>query len=83
MLVLEDPNHCQLCVPRCHGRDSVLLSIPQQKWKIQENREPVTVDEEQDGKEGMDSSLRDDVCIEAVAEVDGVDIVTVALQLAR
>lgn len=52
-----------------------LLSIPKQKWKIQENRKPVTVDE-QDGKEGVNSGFRDDVRVETVAEVDGVDVVT-------
>jgi hypothetical protein len=58
-------------------RITILLSIPQQEWKIQENREPVTVDEKQDGKEGVDSGFRDDIGVEAVAEVDGVDIITV------
>jgi len=53
-----------------------LLSVPQQKWKIQENRKPVTVDEKQDGKEGVDSGFRDDVRVEAVAEVNRVDVVT-------
>lgn len=58
-------------------RIRILLSIPQQEWEIQKNGKPVTVDEEQNGKESVDGGFRYDVGVEAVAEIDGVDVVTI------
>ena len=58
----------------------VLLPIPHQQRQIQQHRDPVPVYEEQDRQECVHASLRDDVHVEAVAEVDGVDVV--AFQIA-
>jgi hypothetical protein len=54
----------------------ILLSIPSQQRQIQHERNPVPVDQEQEGQKCVDGGFRDNVGVEAVAEVDGVDIVT-------
>ena len=56
---------------------SALLSIPSEQRQIEDQSNPVTVDEEKDGQEGLDGSFGDDVGVEAVAEVDRVDVVAV------
>jgi hypothetical protein len=64
------------CVP--HNVDwsrGVLLSVPGQQRQIQDQGDPVSIDEEQESQEGVDSGFGDDVCVEAVAEIDGVDVV--------
>ena len=61
---------------RCEGGIYILLSIPRDEGQIKDEREPVTVDEEEEGKEAVDGGLGDDVGVEAVAKVDGVDVVT-------
>jgi len=53
-----------------------LLRIPRQERKVEENRKPVTVDQEKYGEKSVDGGFGDDVGVEAVAEVDGVDVVT-------
>jgi hypothetical protein len=78
ILLFVSIRFCMKDMPRI----AILLSVPQQKWKIQENRKPVTVDEKQDGKEGVDCGFRDDVRVKTVAEVNRVDVVTVVVWLA-
>lgn len=58
------------------GRD-VLLRIEGEERQVQDDRKPVAVDHKQEGQESVDSGFGDDVGVEAVAEVDGVDVVTV------
>jgi len=53
-----------------------LLRVPCQEGQVQEEGQPVSVDEKEDSEEAMDGGFRDDVGVEAVAEVDGVDVVT-------
>jgi len=53
-----------------------LLRIPCQERQIQEQSQPISVDEEECGKEGVYSGFGDDVCVETVAEIDGVDVIT-------
>jgi len=52
------------------------LSIPYQEWEVQQKRNPVSVDEEKESEAGVDGGFGDDIVVESVAEVDGVDIVT-------
>lgn len=54
----------------------VLFCVPSQQRQVQDQRNPVPIDEEEEGKERMDGGFGDDVGVEAVAEVDGVDVVT-------
>lgn len=58
------------------GHMLILLDVPAQKREVKDERQPVTVDEEHEGEEAMDGSLGDDVGVQTVAEVDGVDVVT-------
>ena len=53
----------------------ILLSIPNDQRQVQQQRQPVAVDEEQGGEESVDAGFGDDVHVKAVTEVDGVDVV--------
>jgi len=55
---------------------NVLLDIPAEEGEVEDQRQPVAVDEEQKGEEAMDGHLGDNVSIEPVAKVDRVDVVT-------
>jgi hypothetical protein len=57
------------------GQVGVLLCVPGQKRQVQDKRHPVAVDQEQDSQESVDTGLGDDVHVEAVAQVDRVDVV--------
>jgi hypothetical protein len=57
------------------GYGDVLLRVPSQERQVENERHPVSVDQEQDGQECVDTGLRDDVHVEAVAQVDRVDVV--------
>ena len=69
------------------GRESgelecnVLLRIERQQRQVQNNSKPVSIDDEEEGQESVNSGFGDNVGVETVAEVNGVDIVT-ANQLA-
>jgi len=52
-----------------------LLSVPCQQRQIQDQCDPVSVDKEEEGQEGVYGGLGDDVCVQAVAQVNGVDVV--------
>jgi hypothetical protein len=54
-----------------------LLDIPCNQGQVEDQGQPVSVDKEQEGQEPMDGNFRDDVRVEAVAEVDRVDVVAV------
>jgi hypothetical protein len=54
----------------------VLLGVEQNERQVQHDGEPVPVDDEEEGQEGVDSGFGDDVRIETVAKVDGVDVIT-------
>jgi hypothetical protein len=53
----------------------VLLRVPCKEGQVENERHPVAVDQEQDSQESVDTGLRDDVHVEAVAQVDRVDVV--------
>jgi hypothetical protein len=53
----------------------ILLAVPCQQWQVQNERDPVSIDKEKEGKESVYGSFRDDVGVETVAEVDRVDVV--------
>lgn len=68
----EGKDRCGRQVTRCVY---VLLPVPRHEGQVQNQRQPVAVDEEQQGKESVDAGLRHYVHVEAVAQVDGVDVV--------
>jgi hypothetical protein len=74
VVLLENPASVSLSSFRPRY-SHVLLSIPRQEGQIQDERDPVPVDEEQEGQESVNGGLGDDVGVQAVAEVDGVDVV--------
>ena len=54
----------------------VLLDVPSKEGEVQDEWDPVAIDEEEEGQESMDGGFGDDVGVEAVAKVDGINIVT-------
>ena len=60
---------------------NILLSIPNDHRQVQHQRNPISIDEEQEREERVDGGFRDDVSVEAIAQIDGVDVVAVAYQL--
>lgn len=56
-----------------------LLDVPSEERQVENQRQPVTVDKEQEGEEAVDSGFGDNVGVKSVAEVDRVDVV--ALQI--
>jgi hypothetical protein len=52
-----------------------LLGIVSKQRQVEDQRQPVSVDEEQERHESVDGDFGDDVGVEAVAEVNGVDVV--------
>jgi hypothetical protein len=58
-------------------KEGVLLDVEREKRQIKQKRNPVAVDKEEEGQEAMDRGFWNDVCIEAIAEVNGIDIVAV------
>jgi len=57
-----------------------LLDVPDQQRQVEYQREPISVDKEEECQKSVHGGLGDDVGVEAVAEVDGVDVV--AFQIA-
>ena len=56
---------------------NILLNVKCNKWQIEQKRNPVSVDKEKESQEAVNSRFRDNVCVETIAEVDRVDIITV------
>lgn len=54
---------------------NVLLCVPGQERQVEDERHPVAVDQEQNSEECVDTGLGDDVHVEAVAQIDRVDVV--------
>jgi hypothetical protein len=57
-----------------------LLRIERQERQVQQDREPVAIDDEEEGQERVDGSLGNDVGIQAVAQVDRVDVVAARIR---
>jgi hypothetical protein len=60
---------------------NVLLRVPGKKGQVKDKRHPVAVDQEQDSQESVDTGLRDDVHVQAVAEIDRVDVVAFQVRI--
>lgn len=54
---------------------NLLLGVPGDEGEVDGNRQPVAIDEEEESQEPVDSGFRDDVRVQAVAEIDRVDVV--------
>ena len=78
------PYHNSFQTPQCelileYGvcEEHVLLDVKSEERKIEQERNPVPIDKEEEGQEAMDGSFGYNVCVETVAEIDRVDVVTV------
>ena len=54
-----------------------LLDVVSKQRQVEDQRQPVSVDQEQERQESVDGDFGDDVRVEAVAEVYRVDVVAV------
>ena len=54
----------------------LLLRVPGEQRQVQDQSNPVSVDQEQESQDGVYGSLGNDVGVETVAEVNWVDVVT-------
>jgi len=57
----------------------ILVDVISHERKVEDEGDPVAVDEKEECEEAMDGCFWDDVCVQAVAEIDWVDIVTVGI----
>lgn len=57
-----------------------LVNVVSEERQVEDERDPVAVDQEQEGEETVDGCFRDDVGVQAVAEVDWVDVVAAGCQ---
>jgi hypothetical protein len=57
----------------------ILFDVPAKERQVENERHPVTVDEEEEGQETVHSSLGDDIGVESVAEVNGVNVITITI----
>jgi hypothetical protein len=55
----------------------ILLYVEREEGQVEQKCDPVPVDKEKECQEPMHSSFGDNVCVETVAEVDWIDIITV------
>lgn len=80
VLVLVDPVERAVVLVGLHhggaGRTALLLSVERQQRQVQDDGDPVAIDDEQEGQESVNGGLGHNVGVEAVAEVNGVDVVT-------
>jgi hypothetical protein len=58
------------------ARANVLLHIECQKRQVEHERQPVPINQKQDSQESVNSRLRNNVCVKAVAQIDGIDVIT-------
>ena len=80
VLALKDPagSHMSIRCPRAAfacSFEHVLLPVVGGKWQIENESQPVSIDQEEEGQEGVNSSFGDDIGIQTVAEIDRVDVV--------
>lgn len=57
------------------SRVYALLDVVSEERQVEDKRKPVSIDQKQKRQESMDGDFGDDVRVETVAEVDGVDVV--------
>jgi len=60
-----------------------LLCIPREHGQVEDECNPVSVDQEHEGEETMHGSFWDDVRVETVAEIDRVNVVAVMKRVSR
>jgi hypothetical protein len=81
MLVVEDPKWQQVSNTRLDHRPEVeynsLLSVEGKERQVQNDSQPIPVNHEEESQESVNSGFRDDVGIQAVTEINRVDVITV------
>ena len=55
----------------------VLLRVESQQRQIKNQRQPVSVDKEEESQEAMNGGFRDDISVETMTQFDGINVVTV------
>lgn len=77
MGVVDDSEHLLVLLLRFRALKavSILLGIVPKQRQVENEGKPVSVDQEQEGKESVNSDFGDDIRVEAVAKIDRVDVV--------
>lgn len=78
--VVDNPKVGALAVvgedaPERRHEPSLLLNIPGEERQVEDQGQPVAVNQEQEREKTVDGGFRNDVGVETVAEVNGVDVV--------
>jgi hypothetical protein len=63
------------------GCGDSLLRIPPQKRQVQQQRQPIPIDKEQNRQESVNAGFGDNVHVQAVAEVDRVNVVAFEIRV--
>jgi hypothetical protein len=80
MLVVEDPKWqvSNMCLDqRPEVGCNSLLSVEGKERQVQNDSQPIPVNHEEESQDSVNSGFRDDVGIQAVAEINRVDVITV------
>lgn len=64
-------------------KTALLLSIERQQRQVQDDGDPVAIDDEQEGQESVNGGFGNNVGVEAVAQINGVDVVTAGANRVR
>lgn len=80
VLIIQNPTEspCQSMSQVSKFELDLLLCVESQERQVQQQCQPVSVDQKEESQECVNGSFGNDVGVEAVAEIDGIDIVTVA-----
>lgn len=76
MLLVNYSVQSQITLSQYLDHNHALLSIVSNKRQIQKQRQPISIYQEKEGEKGLNSGFGDNVRVEAIAEIDGIDIVT-------
>lgn len=53
-----------------------LLDVPAKERQVENQRNPISINEEKECQETVNSGLGNNVCVESVAEINGVNVIT-------
>ena len=76
MLVIEYPIYRLSLFQILNKHFDLLFCVESQQRQIQKQCNPISIDQEKEGEEGMYSGFRYDVRIKSIAKVNRIDVVT-------
>jgi hypothetical protein len=81
--IVENPTtrSAPILPERAENAGPVLLDIERKQRQIQDQSDPVSVDQEQESQDSVDSGFGDDVGVKAVAQVDRVNVIAFEIRI--